>query len=124
MTNRKLTEFQEAWLTALESGDYPQGRSRLKTTKGYCCLGVACEISNKGKWRDNENGVYSYITMDSSNTYSISNTGYLPTAVIDILDLTPPGERNCTALNDTDKITFVKIAAKIRANPENYFHKS
>lgn len=40
----------EKWATALESGDYAQGKSRLHTIteKGnseFCCLGVLCELA-------------------------------------------------------------------------------
>ncbi len=47
----KLTEDQERWLAALESGQYSQGRHALCTAdlnggpgRFYCCLGVA-EVS-------------------------------------------------------------------------------
>jgi hypothetical protein len=41
---------------ALESGNYQQARGYLRvlnsdgTAKGYCCLGVACDISGVGRW--------------------------------------------------------------------------
>jgi hypothetical protein len=47
----KLTEAQEAWLQALESGEYERGTSALarldrNTNKfHYCCLGVGCEVA-------------------------------------------------------------------------------
>jgi hypothetical protein len=37
----------EAWVTALESGEYEQAESALKRATGYCCLGVACELAAK-----------------------------------------------------------------------------
>lgn len=37
-------EWKEKWLEALRSGKYPQTKHRLKTSEGYCCLGVLCEI--------------------------------------------------------------------------------
>lgn len=40
-----LTEIQEKWLTALESGNYKQGIDYLRSLDDtYCCLGVACEV--------------------------------------------------------------------------------
>lgn len=36
---------KQKWLKALRSGGYAQGRSALKTTKGYCCLGVLCDLA-------------------------------------------------------------------------------
>ena len=46
----KLTEAQEEWLVALESGEYKQGRGRLRDDNGFCCLGVACDLSGLGEW--------------------------------------------------------------------------
>lgn len=36
-------QFQ-TWMTALRSGEYPQGRASLQTIMGYCCLGVGCKV--------------------------------------------------------------------------------
>jgi hypothetical protein len=49
-TKQKLPKaFKAKWLKALRSGEYKQGRSRLKkkTDTGFefCCLGVACEVA-------------------------------------------------------------------------------
>ena len=45
-------ELKAKWLTALRSGQYDQGRHRLRTDDNhYCCLGVLCEVSNVGKWK-------------------------------------------------------------------------
>ena len=50
-------EFAEKWLTALRSGDYEQGNEHLLSyeevdeftvnynKKSYCCLGVACSLT-------------------------------------------------------------------------------
>lgn len=32
------------WVEALRSGEYPQTTHYLKDHRGYCCLGVLCEI--------------------------------------------------------------------------------
>lgn len=37
-------EFKIAWLAALRSGDYVQGRRYLVNGEAHCCLGVACKI--------------------------------------------------------------------------------
>lgn len=38
-------------IEALRSGSYKQGMARLKRDGAYCCLGVACEISNLGEYK-------------------------------------------------------------------------
>ena len=44
-------EIAKIWVEALRSGEYTQGRERLKKiTKGvvtHCCLGVLCELYNQ-----------------------------------------------------------------------------
>lgn len=37
-------------LAALRSIEYKQGTHSLRNEIGYCCLGVACEISQLGDW--------------------------------------------------------------------------
>lgn len=40
------------WVKALRSGKYKQTKGYLKDSKGYCCLGVLCEISEIGEFVD------------------------------------------------------------------------
>jgi len=55
-TKRQLTDIQEKWLLALESGDYRQGQGYLRTKDDeYCCLGVACEVVGLD-WEPSQNG--------------------------------------------------------------------
>mgnify|MGYP000662176730 CR=1 FL=1 len=51
------------WVEALESGDYPQGRLRLRKHGKHCCLGVACVVA----------GVESYFeTAGNSDVFCFS----------------------------------------------------
>lgn len=47
-------EIKKLWIDALKSGEYEQGRWRLKTKNRYCCLGVLCDIyvkqTSRGSW--------------------------------------------------------------------------
>ena len=62
MTERNtFTPAQDAWLAALESGKYEQGRNNLCIDGKYCCLGVATHTvspehpalsANGWAWRD------------------------------------------------------------------------
>jgi hypothetical protein len=43
------------WISALKSGKYRQTQCTLKRVDNakhanYCCLGLLCNLSNKGKW--------------------------------------------------------------------------
>jgi hypothetical protein len=45
------------WIEALRSGKYPQGHGALRSSDGYCCLGVLCDVlpSEVGSWSINPN---------------------------------------------------------------------
>jgi len=47
-------EFATKWVEALRSGEYKQGKSQLKSKKGYCCLGVACKMEGQRIFKDKE----------------------------------------------------------------------
>ncbi len=38
-------EYKAPWLIALRSGEYKQGREKLKDSGKYCCLGVLLEVT-------------------------------------------------------------------------------
>lgn len=40
----------DTWADALESGRYPQIRSRLRSCEGYCVLGVGTDLTGLGTW--------------------------------------------------------------------------
>jgi hypothetical protein len=114
MSEFKLTELQEKWLAALESGEYKQGIGCLGTPEsGLCCLGVLCVVAGINF----DDGAFfpSYEVRDAallrSNTGETSKRFMLHGV-------------ECNSLpdaNDNAKASFAEIAAAIRANPENFF---
>lgn len=56
----EVTANRAVWLTALESGNYPQACGLLRTDEGYCCLGVAEDARGAAWTGDGEdaNGEY------------------------------------------------------------------
>ncbi len=115
-----LTESQEKWLTALESGQYEQGSRYLCRNNKYCCLGVACEIFNisfEAEKIDDD------IIKDYNGQQCAS-----PPDIVDILNLYDNlGSKN--GIDDIDGLArlndrtyaFKEIAAIIRENPSDYF---
>jgi hypothetical protein len=111
----------QKWVDALRSGDYKQGTGRLKSENNtYCCLGVACEISELGKW-ENEDGIGNidfplYLTDNDKPAEC-----YLPAPVRDWLGLDSADptvnfneeQEPLTELNDSHEITFEGIARDI-----------
>lgn len=45
-------EIKRRWVAALRSGQYKQGRDRLKDFNRYCCLGVLVDLADKDKSTD------------------------------------------------------------------------
>lgn len=69
--NENTTKLVEA----LRSGDYNQTQGRLHDDKGFCCLGVACDISGLGEWARPAQGAYAYVTDstagENENEYGV-----------------------------------------------------
>ena len=65
-TKKERKQHQSDLVAALRSGKYKQGRHFLRTQDGFCCLGVACDISGLGEWTFiEEEFPYDYIGSDS-----------------------------------------------------------
>lgn len=50
MQQKLNPEFKERFIEALLSGKYKQDKGRLRTSIGYCCLGVLCDLFDPDKW--------------------------------------------------------------------------
>ena len=38
------SQVKEKWIAALRSGEYEQGKNKLRGSEGFCCLGVLCDL--------------------------------------------------------------------------------
>ncbi len=104
-------ELRTKWLAALRSGEYAQGRGRLKNNSDeFCCLGVACDVSGLGKWVCSPRGMPAYLIEGDS----VRGLG-LPSALRYKLGLTNDQEDELINYNDSDKMTFTQIADRIEA---------
>ncbi len=114
-----FNEAQEAWLKALESGEYEQCTHDLHDGKGFCCLGVACVVAG--------------MSADEIHDYQNKVEAVAPHSVVSSLRLR--GERGqvdgtiyirhmrsvtLTSANDCGA-TFSEIAAFIRSSPTAVF---
>lgn len=118
-----LTELQEKWLTALESGHYKQGKGSLRKNDAYCCLGVACEVCGIVPTKIDTH-YYSYdleqleLPQKAKNLLNIRHTEGCFTKAIVVNGRT---WKRLTNMNDNN-MSFKDIAATIRANPEKVFN--
>ena len=63
-------EIADRWVKALRSGDYQQTTSKLKTSEGYCCLGVLaeiCPLEIRGEWTDYHHGYSTLVKYDDGD---------------------------------------------------------
>ena len=113
----QLTNEQELWLIALESGNYRQTRYRLELNGAYCCLGVAAAVL----------GAKRTVSSDGYISYE-GQTQLLPASVVKKLQLRNEGGGvkdinldSLTYMNDFLDYSFADIADFIRKNPEKVF---
>lgn len=108
------------WVAALRSGQYTQGKEMLRKGDTYCCLGVLCDLSKKGKWKINNTNNTSF-SFESSN---LKRLGRLSPAVMIWAGMKneygtlkfKKGVLNLATLNDDRKRSFKQIAAFIERN--------
>jgi len=115
---QELTDAQESWIQALESGKYNQGNSVLNRDNNFCCLGVACDL-HKENLTVTQPSEAKAVWYDGDNCYA-------PEYIVGKLGLIDNvGESNdvdlksLTVLNDEGK-SFAEIAEILRSNPECY----
>ncbi len=117
----------EKWIKALRSGDFQQCRGALKTNKGYCCLGVLCELylndHPKAFWKKATNFVIpeSFRFHVSKEAGMNAAIGTLPNEVVEWAGLSPGDplvttklgkKMPLTSLNDGG-VSFSEIATLI-----------
>ena len=119
-TAEETKENRQMWVNALRSGKYTQYKGKLTNvdTTAFCCLGVACDISNLGTWikLDNEK-----TCVYSTKSENYGHIGELPTEVQEWLGLsTSTGNHSISNLADLNDegITFTEIADIIESEPE------
>jgi hypothetical protein len=58
-------EWADKWVAALRTGPYTQTRRTLRGSKGFCCLGVLCDLVKdeplvQGHWQESDRGQYGF----------------------------------------------------------------
>lgn len=103
--------IKKAWIAALLSGKYIQGKSKLRTDDGkHCCLGVLCSIS---PWKN------TYTTMICEEGNPDSKNTYLPRKIVEWAGLPNKygkigNNRSLNELNDSLDWEFKAIAQFIK----------
>ena len=118
---KKLTEPQKAWIAALRSGKYQQGKSRLQYYKTFCCLGVACLVYEQETGNTLERSSLPYgdeLYGENLNRYRVVKQWLnLRSSIGKALN---GDNKSLIQLNDTDN-SFTDIANILEKQPELYF---
>lgn len=129
----KLNKNALLWVRALRSGKYKQGRQVLNSPKGFCCLGVACDLYQKHRRKLHKKLLEERVAMDSQVEGAISYDGewnILPEKVrvwLGLSDTQGPlrlegvGPTKLWKLNDSGHWDFKKLADLIQSNPTGLF---
>jgi hypothetical protein len=114
--------IKNKWIKALRGGDYKQTTGALRDDEGFCCLGVLCnihaqehpEVAAKEPWPDEYMGASGLLPL------AVAEWAGLNPSVLDSADVptdvkvTYRGkETKLSTLNDTDQLSFKKIARVI-----------
>lgn len=94
---------RKRWAEALRSGEYKQGTLQLKSSEGYCCLGVLCEISGL-----NYSGSFASPPLGVQTWAGLVPDGVEPMPLK--ISQMKAGGRPLYQLNDDDYLTFDQIA--------------
>lgn len=111
------------WVDALRDGGYRQATGNLTNGDGFCCLGVACDISGVGSWNEMDEYETEYDSGDGP--VQEFEASALPRAVQEWLGVdtdnpelphTPEqGRMTCIGANDDFGLSFEQIADLIEA---------
>lgn len=103
------------WINALLSGSYGQTTGQLQGEHGYCCIGVLCDISDRGEW--DLDGNFNYKTteyLDSDGYNSITTELEWDLLAEWGFDVTEQGD--LITMNDEENLSFGEIAEWIKEN--------
>lgn len=120
LTPKQREAIYEAWVAALRSGQYKQGRYYLELDGKFCCLGVLCHMLHQHP----ELGVEMdrFVIPDAATTYSTptrpgcrSHVPYSSMVELGLWATMPSAaprvvESVLTDLNDVDGASFAEIA--------------
>lgn len=98
-----------AWIKALESGKYAQTEYCLRDARGFCCLGVFCDVVEPDGWSKEK-----YMGMLMKNAISHKRSvSLLSQRMREMIDLSDYHMDRVVEMNDNGS-TFADIAIYLR----------
>lgn len=98
-------ELKKKWVDALRSGEYKQGKGILNGERGFCCLGVLCEVMELPKEKDGDRFIYRFGP-------NYANSLFIPDVFLSTIGLTYLAANQLAGYNDAGK-SFAFIAKNI-----------
>jgi hypothetical protein len=95
--------IKNKWVKALRSGAYAQIKGNLRTSKGFCCLGVLCDVVDTTRWTS---------SIYVSHAYG-DYVAFFPPVISDASGLSHEDAQILMEANDRHKWTFDEIATYI-----------
>lgn len=103
-------QVKDKWIEALRSGEYIQGKNKLHSQYGFCCLGVLCDIAEK-------EGLIAKVSYDSVGSDGGDFQYFLYGENTDE-DFLPTEVREWSGLEDTNP-TVLEAGSEIRLSQLN-----
>lgn len=112
-------DIKAAWQANLRSGEFAQGSGQLRSWDSikkvwtYCCLGILCEMSSLGEWKEEERDGHCFSTY-------LGSKHYLPDEVAEwagiapVVDTMEGVQQRIGTMNDSGA-TFLNIADALDA---------
>jgi hypothetical protein len=108
--------LKKDWIAALESGEFKQTKITLVNERGYCCLGVLCEIMPHTEKEYEYGGNYGIFTNtfdEDDYGYNLREEGLLRKETLDLTGISEDEQEKLIRMNDTGR-SFKEIAQYIR----------
>ncbi len=125
-----LNKNARKWVKALRSGEYTQGRKKLRRGDTFCCLGVACDLYSKehpkAKWEGNRFlGEVDFLPEVVRKWLGLKNNrGVIPFRVYGLTDLNDGVKADGSDSSGVKPHSFKEIAKLISSKPKGLFGKA
>ena len=120
---QQLGPLQKLWVDTLRLQVYIQGKGALHRvfvdgSEAFCCLGVACTMyKHRARLF-----VEPRTTPVRAVNYTYNGSAqYMPKELIELLAMRERGVATLMLMNDGCGTSFLEIAAKMEADPANFF---
>lgn len=104
------------WVAALRSGEYKQAQGALNVPEvGFCCWGVACDISKVGGWDVHSHYRVKYDVHSGTPPHEVIDWVGRGLYSLDLVDSRGGETDTLIDMNDSGEFTFDQIADVIEA---------